>query len=70
MCATCRAHQEAVDALTNTVSIIRELPDPDMRGKCHMELINEIPGGYPDGTGILTPVGWVRWAKKKLGYSG
>ena len=28
----------------------------------------EIPMGYPDGTGVLTPLQWVKGAKDKLGY--
>ena len=68
MCSTCQAHQEALDAISGTLRIIRELPDPNVQAKAYLELIEEIPGGGPDGTGIFTPIGWVRWAKQQLGY--
>lgn len=26
------------------------------------------PMGLPDGTGIITAEGWIKWAKRRLGY--
>lgn len=32
------------------------------------ELREAIPMCYPDGTGVLSAIQWVRWATKRLGY--
>jgi len=36
--------------------------------KKYNEITDLIPGGLPDGTGIFTPISWIKWAKKQLGY--
>ena len=35
----------------------------------YTKLCEEIPGGLPNGTGIMGPNVWIRWAKKELGYN-
>src|SRR5690242_11840448 len=34
----------------------------------HLQIINEIPGCHPDGSGVIAPLDWVLMAKRKLGY--
>ena len=36
--------------------------------KAREVLISLIPCCLPDGTAIMSPVQWVQWAKKQLGY--
>lgn len=36
--------------------------------KLQQDVIDPIPLGLPDGTGFMSPTGWVTWAKKQLGY--
>lgn len=70
MCDHCLAHQEFREALD---SLLNHLPPEEKNDTTkfdhpYLDLVEEIPGGRPDGTGIFTPLGWVRWAKKKLNY--
>jgi len=32
------------------------------------KILDLCPGGRPDGTGIMTPESWIKWAKKELNY--
>jgi hypothetical protein len=36
--------------------------------KEHAALIEAIPGCLPGGTGGFSPLGWVKWARGRLGY--
>jgi len=31
-------------------------------------VLDQCPGGFPDGTGMMSPEQWIQWAKKQLGY--
>jgi hypothetical protein len=76
MCNHCLAHNELRKSLETIVNIakkeIKEKEEQDKKlyelCKFCNELIDEIPGGYSDGTGICSPLGWIKWAKKQLGY--
>lgn len=35
----------------------------------YQRVLDQCPGGYPDGTGMMSPERWIQWAKKQLGYS-
>jgi hypothetical protein len=34
----------------------------------YQKVLDQCPGGFPDGTGFLSPENWIQWAKKQLGY--
>jgi hypothetical protein len=69
VCSHCLAHKEAREALEQIFDIVlHPAPPPPEWARSYLDLAEEIPAGLPDGTGILSPIAWVRWAKEQLGY--
>lgn len=69
MCNHRLAHQEALAAferVLDTMTATESNLTPAY--KAYLKLIEEIPLCLPNGTGIFTDIGWIRWAKKELGY--
>jgi len=31
-------------------------------------VLDQCPGCFPDGTGMMSPEQWIQWAKTQLGY--
>jgi hypothetical protein len=42
----------------------------ELRKRCanYQRILDLCPGGLPDGTGIMGPEQWIKWARKQLGY--
>lgn len=66
-------YHKVVEKLEQSAAIIRLLDkyhDKYVKRVIELRRILDLcPGGLPDGTGIMGPEQWIKWARKKLGYS-
>jgi hypothetical protein len=69
MCDSCIAHQEWRRQIENLIKRLPRISEQlNEFNHPYLEIVEETPGALPNGTGIFTPIGWIRWAKKQLGY--